>query len=151
MLAPERQSFNYRQQLGLLFLITLLGLGFTMIVPRQKAKHQQEVREMRIETASVTKSNSETIAPVAVDLVKNLENIQKISKVVASKEIEEKNEAFAGASTNLREKISIAADYKIDQQEFERHTQAIAAALEKLPLKDFEFAGPDVATFKNYI
>jgi hypothetical protein len=150
MLAPERQSFNYRQQLGLLFLITLLGLGFTMIVPRQKAKHQQEVRETRIETASVQQSQAEAIAPVAVDLVKKLEDIQKINKVVASKAFQEKTGALAEAAVDMSEKLATTANLKVDQEEIDKHTRAIAKALETIPLKDFEFAGVDAAAGKNF-
>jgi bla regulator protein BlaR1 len=150
MLAPERQSFNYRQQLGLLFLITLLGLGFTMIVPRQQSKHQQEVRETRIETSTAQESNAIASVPIAVDLVKNLENIQKINKVVSSKEFQDKAEQIAEEAVRLSEKMITKTDIQINQQEIEKHTQAIALALEKIPFKEFEFAGLDPATFKNF-
>jgi beta-lactamase regulating signal transducer with metallopeptidase domain len=38
MVSPERNAFNYRQQLGLLGLVTLLALAFTVVVPRPPQK-----------------------------------------------------------------------------------------------------------------
>ena len=106
MLAPERKAFNYRQQLGLLFLITLLGLGFTVISPRQQeqktATTKQEVKENKITSVS----GVEKLSPPAIDLVKNLEDIrQDLKKPDAiSMEKTKKMEAAIGNATTYLEK-----------------------------------------------
>ena len=77
MVAPERQAFNYRQQLGLLFLITLLCLSFTMIVPKPKAKTDTVVKteETTVLLKKKMEAEVEETTHKAFNLVKTLENI----------------------------------------------------------------------------
>ncbi len=103
MVAPERRSFNYRQQLGLLFLITLLGLGFTVIKPRTKTEAPAvEVNVVKDQTALTTIQKN---FPYAVDLIKNLENIEQITKTVSSEEFREKTEKLQVEAAKLGERV----------------------------------------------
>eukprot|EP01035_Chromulina_nebulosa_P061591 gene61591-84239_t len=114
MVAPERQSFNYRQQLGLLFFITLLGLGFTVVVPRP-ATAKNKIDKLVIQAAPtqeqklVVKSDKtiEKKVQPALDLVKSLENIQQhIEKAVSSKEFQESSERMQAEAEIMADKIN---------------------------------------------
>lgn len=75
MMAPERRSFNYKQQLGLLFILTLIGLSFTVFSPKPKQEKQETVKETAAVQNHPVTNMYQNILPQAVDLVKNLEGI----------------------------------------------------------------------------
>lgn len=121
MVAPERRAFNYRQQLGLLFLITLLGLGFTVINPRQQNQKttvetsnrttQPLIREKAIATTATG------LIPQAVDLVKNLENLKVVKDIVTSKEFTDKAKKLGDDMQKAGDKFSIQMQPHIKQIE----------------------------------
>ena len=109
MLAPERKAFNYRQQLGLLFIITLLGLGFTVILPKQQAKTIVEMKKPVAGNKSKDVSVFEKMIPAGVDLIKNLENIQQFKRITSSPDFKDKTKkienAFSKVGNNLDAQI----------------------------------------------
>ena len=79
MLAPQPHAFNYRQQLYMLLLLTILGLGFTVIVPKPKIKtpvassgHPNKYVGKK-EITDDKKTPSVTTVPAAFDLVKTIQ------------------------------------------------------------------------------
>jgi beta-lactamase regulating signal transducer with metallopeptidase domain len=82
MVAPQRKSFNYRQQLGMLFLLTLLGLGFTIISPKEKnikKEPQNEVTRIGHPETSIYQNT----LPVPFDLIKKIEAIGQGAEAVS--------------------------------------------------------------------
>lgn len=135
MVAPERKSFNYRQQLGLLFFITLLGLGFTVVVPRpgsannatEKTAAQPAAVEKQTPAVVPAAKSVKQPAP-AVDLVKTLENIQQhIEKAVDSKEFKEQSERMQVEAEAMASKIVAESEPYIKQMEEAASNIEIAA------------------------
>ncbi len=61
IVAPQPQTFNYRQQLYMLCLITILGLGITMIVPNSSAQPKKQSTSSK----TIFKEKESIVAPVA--------------------------------------------------------------------------------------
>jgi bla regulator protein BlaR1 len=125
MVAPERQAFNYRQQLGLLFFITLLGLGFTVVVPRpdnanQLAKKIPTTQTERVTTIPEAPQVVDIVksTPPAVDLVKTLENIQQhVEKAVESKEFKAQTKRIEQEAAAIANKVVAESEPYIKQME----------------------------------
>lgn len=79
MVAPERKAFNYRQQLSLLFIITILGLGFTMISPKNNVEAGKAVQEEKV-AAPANAIQQAQVTPKALDLIKNLESLKETAR-----------------------------------------------------------------------
>ena len=92
MVAPERHSFNYKQQLGVLFFITLLCLGFTVMAPKPSSEKPAVIAKIN---AKIKVENTAVPSPIyaGLDLVKSLENmnvssekqIKNVAEVTAKK------------------------------------------------------------------
>jgi len=97
MVAPQPHAFNYRQQLYLLLLLTILGLGFTVIVPKPKINLPFATNEWGEKTNKLTNivignktnSPSTTNPPAAFDLVKTIQGIQEYAESLNLEAIEE--------------------------------------------------------------
>lgn len=110
MLAPERRAFNYKQQLGLLFIITILGLGFTVISPKQQTEKATTNKSIKIEEKKTEISVTETALPPAIDLIKKLEDIQQqfsnnIDPAIAKVKTKNIEAAIAKATDKLNGQI----------------------------------------------
>jgi beta-lactamase regulating signal transducer with metallopeptidase domain len=97
MVAPQPHAFNYRQQLYMLLLLTILGLGFTVIVPKPKIKtpvasagHPNKYVGKK-DIADAKKAPAIPSVPAAFDLVKT---IQVFTENLNLKEIEAQAEIF---------------------------------------------------------
>lgn len=62
MVAPQPKAFSYRQQLSLLLLLTILTLGFTIIIPHPKKAAPGKTNL----TATQLKPAGSSVAPVAI-------------------------------------------------------------------------------------
>ncbi|MES2647128.1 MAG: M56 family metallopeptidase [Bacteroidota bacterium] len=128
MLAPERKAFNYRQQLGLLFIITILGLGFTIITPRQETPAPTAIIKQQPAVNTLTGTREfENAFTQPIDLIKNLENIQqfkKKNKVEIS--IAEKSKKLDVAITK------VATDFEKVIEPHAKNIEALALQIEKL-------------------
>lgn len=149
MVTPERRSFNYRQQLGLLFLITILGLGFTVITPRQQreATTMAVVEDNTIKNEEIvvkkveSKPGINTIVPQAVDLVKKLENYKEVRDFVESKEFKAASEKLAADAEKAANKINEQIQPHVAQ--IEKNALEIAQLAQQQPLQ-FVLNGIDV-------
>jgi beta-lactamase regulating signal transducer with metallopeptidase domain len=81
ILSPERRAFNYKQQLGLLFVLTLITLCFTVINPVKK-QQPNSVKTHQDHIAKIKNDRTfESVLPSAIQFVKNLERLgEKINK-----------------------------------------------------------------------
>lgn len=84
MVAPQPKAFNYRQQLGLLLLFTILMIGFTVIIPNPKkathktataiAKKINAEKKMALQVKSENSVPAPPPPPPALDLIKIMTN-----------------------------------------------------------------------------
>ncbi len=89
MVAPQPKAFNYRQQLGLLLLFTILMIGFTVIIPVPKkpapsatiAVAKKNTAEKKVLTpATAAKRPVITDAPLpAYDVIRKITNYSDVS------------------------------------------------------------------------
>jgi beta-lactamase regulating signal transducer with metallopeptidase domain len=120
MVAPERRAFNYRQQLGLLFLVTLLGLGFTVISPRPQTEtatvetNNKTVQPLVKEEAIITATE---FVPQAIDLVKNLENFKGVENPANSKEFKERVKKLEADARKASDKLNLQMQPHLKQIE----------------------------------
>ena len=147
MVAPQPHAFNYRQQLSLLMLITILGLSFTIIVPRPKIKVPEKqntaaTTKIATETKQIVTTNTAPAppkAPAAFDLVKTIQGIQQFAANIDTealeanaKIIEAESEAFEAKAEEwgrnygeqierklrpLTENVSLWSDTELSEQQ----------------------------------
>jgi beta-lactamase regulating signal transducer with metallopeptidase domain len=92
MVSPQRKSFNYKQQLGMLFLLTLLGLGFTIITPREKNGKNEEMKKSAVKMEHQETSIFQHSDPIPFDLIKKIEAFGEKSRG-CNRSIEKRKEA----------------------------------------------------------
>lgn len=100
MVAPQPQTFNYRQQLSLLLLLTVLGFGFAIVVPepisKKLAKNEvikEKLATIKQESKEIEQIKIENPPAKAYDFVKSVQHISQLAQNVdvAGIEKEEKN------------------------------------------------------------
>jgi|GEM_PF-2774161 len=115
MVTPQPQAFNYKQQLYMLLLLTVLTLGFTIIIPRPKIGVSQVAKESlthnvakgepakKTNSPKVTIGQSAPLAPASFDLVKWTKSIQTFAEHLDVKELEAKGKELGDQAEVLGE------------------------------------------------
>ncbi len=150
IVAPQPHAFNYRQQLYLLLLLTILGLGFTVIIPKPKIKlpvvntSQPINYSAKKEAKEVKTKTLDPVVPAAFDLVKtiqgftenlNLKEIETQAKELG-KDAEEMGKAY-GENVEKQmqpyiEEVTNWAEKILDNKEATLKLEAAAKDLENL-------------------